>query len=135
MKKLFLIFFALICIPFAACSGGDDVETGIKKAYFKRYSEELTYDTYEEVYFHGILCQFDDVYVVDVGPRPVTTGMIEECVDGISFIIPWGLPLHVYYDENLYLLQEAFDRDLITHSDLITLSEAFATYSFYFPNT
>lgn len=98
----------------------------LKEAYLNLYIRPQRADaTVDEVYIRKYLGEYHGVYAAMIDPTGMAVSMGEksETVDGVTFYYSDGQTIKVYDGTEFCSLQEAFERGLLTHEDLVAIEE------------
>ena len=65
--------------------------------------------------------EFNETYVfmMDINGYDALTGIFHDIISDVVFIYPSGNKLTVYSDGKFYSLKEAFEKELLTHDNLL----------------
>ena len=122
MKKLLIVIslvivFGCIACTFVACAKNDHNKITTDYAKLNNIEEsEVDFTCYGE--FRGTHVVMFNEIALQV--------LTSETVDGVTFHYPTSAHLTAYKNGIFYSLQEAFDKGLLTHANLVTLNRNFS---------
>jgi hypothetical protein len=107
----------------------------IKKAYLDRekpYFDEFYSPTVEDITV-TIFWGREGVYVLRIfnSWRMYPEGSYQQIVEGLEFEVFGGPSISVYKERQLYLLEEAYDNQLLTYEDLVQAHQNYCDYYEY----
>ena len=127
VKRLLLLLSILIISLLCLCSCSNNNQHGnhveVAQAYAQKYNRDIDSVIFE---CYG---EFNGAYVVlfdGLAGQAIT----RLTVDGITFTFPTTRQFTVYYNGEFCNLQEAFDKGIISHNDLVKLKKNYTRKDF-----